>query len=67
MVDTARIEVTPGESLKSVRHRMVKLNLDQAGGNKTAAARAMGVSLKTFYNWLAEIETMEAGHGARLD
>lgn len=41
-----------GASLKEIEMQAIHLALERAGGNKTAAAEQLGISLKTLYNKL---------------
>jgi two-component system NtrC family response regulator len=50
-----------GKSLREVEMETIYATLDQHDGNKTAAARQLGISLKTLYNKLnADISTRAA-------
>jgi DNA-binding NtrC family response regulator len=45
-------EVTIGTPLHDVEMELAQRTIAYAGGNKSEAARLLGVSLKTLYNWL---------------
>jgi DNA-binding NtrC family response regulator len=45
-------EVTIGTPLHDVEIELAQRTIAYAGGNKSEAARLLGVSLKTLYNWL---------------
>ena len=50
-----------GRSLREIEMETIYATLDQHDGNKTAAARQLGISLKTLYNKLnADISSRAA-------
>jgi transcriptional regulator with PAS, ATPase and Fis domain len=49
-----------GPDAQEQRRRQVRQALRQAGGNKSRAAAALGVSRKTLYAWIREGEEGEA-------
>jgi len=53
-------EVTIGTPLHDVEMELAQRTIAYAGGNKSEAARLLGVSLKTLYNWLKAEEEDEA-------
>lgn len=49
----------PGMSIRQVERTLIEKTLDHFDGNKTQAAEALGISLKTLYNRLSEYEGEE--------
>ena len=50
----SRIDLTPGRSLKEVEKVMILRTLEEAGGNRTHAARILGISRRTLQLKLKE-------------
>jgi len=50
----SRIDLTPGRSLKEVEKEMILRTLEEAGGNRTHAARILGISRRTLQLKLKE-------------
>ncbi len=50
----------PGMSIRQVERALIEKTLNHFDGNKTQAAEALGISLKTLYNRLAEYEEEES-------
>ena len=58
---SASTDALAGKSLREVEMETIYATLDQHDGNKTAAARQLGISLKTLYNKLnADISSRAA-------
>jgi two-component system response regulator HydG len=57
--DSAVIE--PGRAIRDVERELIMKTLEHFNGNKRAAARTLGVSLKTLYNRLNEYRAMPRG------
>jgi two-component system response regulator HydG len=53
-VEEAGLELTPGRSLRDVEREMVIRTLDETGGNRTHAARLLGISRRTLQLKLKE-------------
>jgi DNA-binding NtrC family response regulator len=47
-----RIAFGPPMTMRQIRSRAIQEALDRRNGDKTAAAKDLGVSLKTLYNWI---------------
>lgn len=45
-----------GKPIEKVERALILATLESCGGNKTAAARMLGVSVKTMYNKLARYQ-----------
>ena len=54
----------PGASLEEVERRHIRLVLDSCDGNKTLAAKKLGVSLRSLYRRLEKLGLKEAGGSA---
>ena len=50
----SRIDLTPGRSLKELEKVMILRTLEEAGGNRTHAARKLGISRRTLQLKLKE-------------
>jgi two-component system response regulator HydG len=50
----SRIDLTPGRSLKEVEKVMILRTLEETGGNRTHAARILGISRRTLQLKLKE-------------
>lgn len=50
----SRIDLTPGRSLKEIEKEMILRTLEEAGGNRTHAARILGISRRTLQLKLKE-------------
>jgi DNA-binding NtrC family response regulator len=51
------VNIAPGTSLADAERQLIEANLAHFGGDKTAAAQALGVSLRTLYARLKEYRT----------
>ncbi|MEY4760615.1 MAG: hypothetical protein RLZZ200_471 [Pseudomonadota bacterium] len=47
-----QIQITVGSSLAAAERELIMATLDGCRGNKSTAARVLGISLKTLYNRL---------------
>jgi two-component system response regulator HydG len=63
--DSAGIE--PGRPIRDVERELIMKTLEHYNGNKKAAARTLGVSLKTLYNRLNEYRVTSRGAGGHGD
>jgi len=50
--DDALVQVEVGTSIEEAEKQLILKTLDEMGGNKTEAAKVLGISLKTLYNRL---------------
>ena len=62
--DSGDIRIAPGTSLPEAEKAIILATLDRTGGNKTAAARILGIGLRTLYR---KLEQYEAEDGAASD
>jgi len=53
---TDRIEVSVGSTIAAAERALIEATLQQHGGDKRAAASALGISLRTLYNRLREYD-----------
>ena len=50
----SRVDLTPGRSLKEIEKDMILRTLDETGGNRTHAAKLLGISRRTLQLKLKE-------------
>ena len=48
------VSIAPGTTLAEAERQLIAANLDHFGGDKTATAQALGISLRTLYARLKE-------------
>ena len=54
--------IQPGQTLEDIERRAIMLTLDHFGSDRTRAAQALGISVKTIYNKLARYRAGDASH-----
>ena len=52
--DTQAVELKPGLSLREMEREMIRITLEETGGNRTHAAAMLCISLRTLRNNLRE-------------
>ena len=57
---TESSELHAGQSLSEIERKLIKITLEQTNGNRTHAARLLGISLRTLRNKLREYRVEEA-------
>jgi DNA-binding NtrC family response regulator len=65
MAPTQALESLDGLTVAEMEQRLIMQTLEKSGGNKTQAAKALGISLKTLHNKLGRYrqEAQEITHG----
>jgi DNA-binding NtrC family response regulator len=59
-VDAPESAVEPGQSVSDMERKLILATLDQTNGNRTHAAKLLGISLRTLRNKLREYRVEEA-------
>ncbi|MEP6899485.1 MAG: sigma-54 dependent transcriptional regulator [Rhodanobacter sp.] len=58
------MDIHPGQTLEDIERRAIMLTLDHFGSDRTRAADALGISVKTIYNKLARYRADDAPNAA---
>jgi two-component system response regulator HydG len=56
-----------GDLLSTVQRTQIDRILKRVGGNKTQAARLLGISRRSLYRWIDRLDRVEAGEGRSED